>query len=134
MKCLIEIHGERSTPLPPVLPWLPINGRALKNPLYETPHAEHGTWGTAIAESLIAAVNAYRATQPRTRETRPFKKHSSLAEPLDALAARCKHDKPHDNPDGKHQARRCEQSALCSSYCEAHQVYMNVNTPEYMYT
>ena len=85
VKCLIAIHQERSPPLPPVLPWLALNGRVVKDPVYETAHAEHGSWGAAIAASLIAAVNQYRATQTG-RATVAIKAPSALVEPLDALA------------------------------------------------
>ena len=98
VECLIEIHGARSPPLSPVLPWLPLNGRVLKDSVYGTPHAEHGSWGSAVAVSLMAAVNAYRATQTG-RATAAIKAESSLVEPLDALARRSDYDNPYDNPD-----------------------------------
>ena len=97
MKCLIDIHGARSPPLPPVLPWLPLKGRVLKDPVYDTPHAEH-SWGAAVAASLVKAVNSYRATQTG-RAAAAIKAVGSLVDPLDTLAARSDYDNPHDNPD-----------------------------------
>ena len=91
VEALITVHVEHVPRLTPVLPSLPIKNRTNTKPVYATPDATHGTWGTAVAQQLQDAINALRATQTGVG-TAPLASHDALHAPLALLAQRCSYD------------------------------------------
>lgn len=90
---LIEIHNDRTPRIAPVLPLLPIKRRAKYGAIYDAVHSQHGTWGKAICEALLQAVNAWRSTQSG-QGTGQMKSPDSLDGLLGKMNERCTYDDP----------------------------------------